>query len=117
MTATIIYRVLPEEEWQKVESAGAFAGSALDVRDGFIHFSTLAQLAETLALHYRAQPGLVLLSVRTAELDPVKLRWEPARNGALFPHLYGALPVSAVVRVDPLPLGADGVHVLPGTLE
>lgn len=113
---TTIYRVLPQEEWERARTAGVFTGTAHDVRDGYIHFSTRAQLAETLARHYRGQSDLVLLSVRAADLEG-SLRWEPAREGALFPHLYANLPTSAVVAVAPLPLAANGVHVLPSLLD
>lgn len=108
-----VYRVLPQAEWQQALDAGAFHGSAVDVRDGFIHFSSAEQLADTLRIHYAGQAGLVLLYVRTAALPGEVWRWEPSRGGALFPHLYAALPVRAVHRVEPLGLGADGLHALP----
>jgi uncharacterized protein (DUF952 family) len=111
MTHSIVYRVLPESEWQAALAAGEFRGSALDLRDGFIHFSTAEQVSDTLRAHYARQPGLVLLHVRLTANDA--WRWEPSRAGALFPHLYAALPVAAVHQVTPLALGADGVHQLP----
>lgn len=109
--AITVYRVLPRDEWQRAERAGEFRGSALDLRDGFIHFSTRAQLADTLRLHYAGRPALVLLYVHLAATQP--WRWEPSRGGALFPHLYAALPVGAVHRIEPLTLDADAVHMLP----
>ena len=112
----LIYRLLAEGDWQTAQQAGSFAGTAHDLRDGFIHFSTAEQLAETAARHYAGQAGLLLLGVRVAALGPA-LCWEPSRGGALFPHLYGPLPLSAVVRIDPLRCGADGVHILPSGLE
>ena len=107
-----IYRIVSAELWQQAEGARAFTGTEHDLRDGFIHFSTGAQVAETAARHYAGQASLLLVTVSVAALG-ADLRWEPSRGGALFPHLYGALPLSAVTSVAPLPLGADGVHVLP----
>ena len=108
----LIYRILPAAEWAKAEAAGAFRGTAHDSRDGFIHFSTAQQMAETAAKHYAGQHGLLLLAVDADALGPA-LKWERSRNDDLFPHLYGDLPVAAVRRIDPLPLGADGRHVFP----
>lgn len=107
-----VYRLLPAELWQEAKRVGCFRGSAHDLRDGFIHFSTAAQLAETAARHYAGQPGLLLLWVRVAALGH-QLRFEPSRGGALFPHLYADLPLAAVTRVEPLPVGAHGQHVFP----
>lgn len=112
-SAATIYRILPAAAWTEAQAAGAFAGSAHDLRDGFIHFSTAAQAAETAAKHYGGQADLVLLWVDVTRLD-APLKWEVSRNGALFPHLYGALPVAAVRRAEPLPLdAATGRHVFP----
>lgn len=107
-----IYRLLTESAWQNALAAGAFHGSEHDARDGFIHFSTAAQVAETAARHYSGQAGLLLVGVSVARVSDA-LRWEPSRGGALFPHLYASLPTSAVTLVLPLPLGEGGVHVLP----
>lgn len=110
---TIIYRIISRADWQAAKTAGVFAGSAHDLRDGFIHFSTAAQAAETALKHYTGQEELLLLHVDTAGLT-APLKWEPSRGGELFPHLYGALPVSAVHRIEPLPLDeATGRHVFP----
>ncbi len=86
------------------------------MRDGFIHFSTAAQVAETAAKHYTRLPELVLLWVK---VEPIAhaLRWEVSRGGALFPHLYAELPTHAVARATPLELDANGVHVLPDALD
>ena len=88
-----------------------FAGATVDHADGFIHFSTAAQVAETAARHFAAEPDLVLVAVDADALG-ADLRYEPSRGGALFPHLYGTLPLSAVRWVKPLRLGPDG-HVFP----
>jgi len=109
-----IYKILTRAE---AESAGeAFTGAPVDVADGFIHFSTAGQVAETLAKHFTGQAGLVLLRVDTEALEaarPGKLVWEPSRGGALFPHLYADLPMQAVSAQTPLALDKDGVHRLP----
>ena len=107
-----IYHMCRLTEWRAAEAGGFYPGSSQDAADGFIHFSTAAQVAASAAKHRAGQAGLVLLAV-----DPVRLgealKWEPARGGQLFPHLYGPLPVTAVVRADDLPLGPDGRHVFP----
>ncbi len=109
---TSIYRIVAAAVWRRAEASGKFSGTEHDLRDGFIHFSTAEQVAETAARHYAGQTELLLVSVSAAQLGAA-LRWEPSRGGGLFPHLYADLPLSAVTRVDPLPLAADGVHVLP----
>jgi len=106
-----IYRALSQAEWAAAEAAGVYQGHAHDVRDGFLHFSTAAQLAETLARHYAGRDGLVLLEVDPAALGGA-LKWEPSRGGDLFPHLYAGLTPAMVRRVIPAPLGADGKHVV-----
>lgn len=113
---TVIYRIIAAADWAAAEAAGAFAGTAHDIRDGFIHFSTAAQAAETAAKHYAGQTGLLLLAVDTAALT-APLKWEKSRNDDLFPHLYGPLPVAAVARVLPLPLDdRTGRHIFPDDL-
>jgi uncharacterized protein (DUF952 family) len=98
--------------WREAERTGVFRGSEVDRRDGFIHFSTAAQVAETAAKHFAGQVDLLLVRVDAAKLSD-GLRWEPSRGGALFPHLYGDLDPRSVTRVDPLPLRSDGRHVFP----
>jgi uncharacterized protein (DUF952 family) len=110
--ATTIYKICPAALWQDAERAGAFHGSAIDRRDGYIHFSTAAQVGETAAKHFAGERDLVLVAV-DAEVLGGRLKWEASRGGALFPHLYGELPLSAVRRVEALPLGPDGRHVFP----
>jgi uncharacterized protein (DUF952 family) len=107
-----LYKICPTSLWREAERNGVFRGSAVDLRDGFIHFSTAGQAAETAAKHFAGQGDLVLLRVDAASLG-VALKWEPSRGGALFPHLYGDLDPKAVTRVDPLPLGAGGRHEFP----
>jgi uncharacterized protein (DUF952 family) len=107
-----IYKICAAELWQEAERAGCFAGARIDAQDGFIHFSTGAQLAETAAKHFAGATGLLLVAVDAGMLGEA-LKWEPSRGGALFPHLYGVLRLDAVKWVVPLPLGPDGRHVFP----
>ena len=109
---TVLYKICPAPLWREAEQVGVFRGSVVDRRDGFIHFSTGAQVAETAAKHFAGQSDLLLVSVDATRLDN-RLKWEPSRGGVLFPHLYGDLDVAAVTRVEPLPLGPDGRHVFP----
>ena len=111
MTATI-YKICDSTLWRDAERAGVFAGAPVDHADGFIHFSTAAQVAETAARHFAGKEDLLLLAVDAAVLGPA-LRYEPSRGGQLFPHLYGTLPLTAVRWVRLLPLGANGRHVFP----
>jgi len=107
-----IFKILRESEWAAAVKAGVYRGSAVDVKDGFIHFSTAAQAAETAAKHFAGQADLVLVRIEADALGDA-LKWEPSRGGALFPHLYGTLPTRLATWVKPLPLGADGRHVFP----
>jgi len=116
MNRELIYHMCRRAEWSAAETAGAYRGSSQDAADGFIHFSTAGQIRESARKHRAEQADLVLVTVDAARLGAA-LKWEPSRGGALFPHLYGALPLEAVVRVDPLPLGPDGMHAFPKLTE
>lgn len=107
-----IYKILPASLWHEAQRAGTFRGSPVDLADGYIHFSTAEQAAETAAKHFAGQADLVLLHVDADALGGL-LRWEPSRGGALFPHLYAELDMQHVRCADPLPLGTDGRHVFP----
>lgn len=109
---TTIYKICSAEEWRDAERAGRYQGAPVDVRDGFIHFSTAAQVAETAARHFAGAAGLMLVAVDAGALGAA-LKWEPSRGGDLFPHLYGPLPLEAARWAHPLCLGADGRHVFP----
>lgn len=109
---TTIYKICERALWQEAERLGAFHGAPVDLRDGFIHFSTASQVAATAALHFAGAGDLVLIAVDAQALGGA-LRFEASRGGALFPHLYGFLPLTAVLWTKPLPLGADGRHVFP----
>ena len=113
--ATILYKICPRSLWQEAERVGVFAGSPVDRQDGFIHFSTAAQVRETADKHFAGQSDLVLVTVDEGALGEA-LRWEPSRGGALFPHLYGDLVLTAVRAVIALPIGPDGRHVFPENL-
>ncbi len=108
----VIYKICPAAMWREAEVAGAFAGAPVDRADGFIHFSTAAQVVETARRHFAGQPDLVLIAVDAGVLGDA-LRWEVSRGGALFPHLHAPLPVAAALSVVALPLDPDGVHVFP----
>lgn len=112
MTERFIYNLCRAGDWQAAQADGKYHGSADDRRDGFIHFSTAAQVRESAARHRAGVADLLLLTVEAAALGAA-LRWEPSRGGELFPHLYAPLPVAAVARVDELTLGGDGRHVFP----
>ena len=112
MSASPIYHICRRDEWDAARRRGRYDGSSQDAADGFIHFSTGSQVAASAARHRAGQSGLVLVVVVPAPLGDA-LRWEESRGGALFPHLYGTLPLDAVLRVHDLPLGADGRHVFP----
>ena len=109
-----IFKIVPAALWAEAEPAGRFTGSPVDVQDGFIHFSTVAQVRETAAKHFAGVHGLLLVAVDGQKLP---IRWEPSRGGQLFPHLYGDLPMSAVKWTMPLPLGPDGRHQFPPRLD
>jgi uncharacterized protein (DUF952 family) len=97
MTTEMVYKILRAAEWQHALSTNVFAGSAADVRDGFIHLSTRDQLADTIARHFAGESGLIALEIAADRVNAA-LRWEPSRDGAMFPHLYSVLPLDAVVR-------------------
>jgi len=109
---TTIYKLCPAELWRVAVDDGVFRGSAVDLRDGFIHFSTADQVKETAARYFAGAAGLVLVAFDDASLG-AELRYEPSRDGALFPHLYAPLDPKAALWVAPLPIGPDGAHVFP----
>src|ERR1700748_2143317 len=107
---SLVYKICPRALWQEGERAGVFRGAPIDRQDGFIHFSTAAQVAETAAKHFAGADDLQLIAVDAGPLGSA-LKWERSRGNDLFPHLYGVLPLSAVKWVKRLPLAADGRHV------
>jgi uncharacterized protein (DUF952 family) len=107
-----IYKVCKKALWQAAEAKGVFEGAPIDQQDGYIHFSTAAQVQETVAKHFAGQYDLFIIAVERDRLGAA-LRYEPSRGGDLFPHLYAPLDLAAVLWVKPLPLGKDGRHVFP----
>ena len=104
---TTIYKICENVLWREAERAGVFAGAPVDARDGFIHFSTADQARETAAKHFTGASDLTLVAVDADALGEV------SRGGDLFPHLYGTLPLAAVLWAKPLPLDSDQRHVFP----
>jgi uncharacterized protein (DUF952 family) len=110
--AKIIYKICEAELWRQAERAGVFRGASVDIRDGFIHFSSASQVRATAAKHFLGVGDLVLIAIDADALCHA-LKWEVSRGGELFPHLYGELPLSAMLWIKPLPLGLDRQHVFP----
>jgi uncharacterized protein (DUF952 family) len=108
----LIYHLAREAEWQHGLSIGRYDGSADDRRDGFLHFSTGAQVVVSAAKHRAGERDVRLVAVDPDRLGPA-LRWEESRGGALFPHLYAPLDPALVAWTRPLPLGENGQHVFP----
>jgi uncharacterized protein (DUF952 family) len=106
----LIFKIVGAQEWRAAEVEGVFAGSAVDRRDGYIHFSTAEQAPETAARWFAGRDDLMLAAVEADALGPA-LRWESSRGGALFPHLYGDLSLTGLAWARALPLGPDGRHV------
>ena len=112
-TTEFVYKIATETAYAPARGKPSFARMPIDAQDGYMHFSTAAQLAETLRLHFAGQSDLVLLAVRTADLGDALL-WEASRGGALFPHLHGGpLPASAIAWEAPISVAADGSCLLP----
>lgn len=107
----LIYKIFRAEEWAALQAHGETRGAPVDLADGFVHFSTAEQAAETAAKHFTGADGLVLLAIDADGLDDA-LKWDVSRGGALFPHLYRVLRLSDVLWAKPLPL-VDGAHRFP----
>ncbi len=107
----LIYKILRRPEWDAFRTAGETEGAPVDLADGFIHFSTAAQVTETAAKWFATESDLVLVAFNAQKLG-ADLRWEPSRGGQLFPHLYRPLKLSEVVWDKSLPLGVSG-HIFP----
>lgn len=107
----VLYKIMPRQDWEKAQANGIYEGSEVDRRDGFIHLSAAHQVHATAQKHFSGQNDLLLVSV-TEEALGKGLKWEVSRGGELFPHIYGALPLSAVREAIPLPL-VNGSHQFP----
>jgi uncharacterized protein (DUF952 family) len=112
----IIYKIVPKDLWTEAEAAGVFGGAPIDLTDGFIHFSTSAQVRRTAELYFKGQDGLLLVAVNGDKLGDA-LKYEPSRGGDLFPHLYAPLPLDAVLWKKPMPMREDGLHDFPEGID
>jgi uncharacterized protein (DUF952 family) len=110
--ATLIFKICDRREWTADIASGVYGGSTKDRQDGFLHFSTREQLPETLQRHYAGADDLLLVAV-DADILGDALRFEPSREGALFPHLYSHLPLAAVRWAEPIGRDAKGEFLLP----
>ena len=106
--SAVAYKLVDGAEWDAALATGVYAGSAVDLADGYIHMSTAAQLAETARRHYAGKTGLVLVEVALAPLGEA-LKWEASRGGDLFPHLFAPLPAAADAPRRRLSVDAEGV--------
>ena len=111
-----VFKICPRAAWDAAVTAGVYAGSPDDTRDGFIHLSSGDQLQGTAAKHFLGQKDLLLVTFAANDLGAA-LRWEPSRGGALFPHLYGTLDPNAARTLRPLALDAAGVPIIPGVID
>lgn len=107
-----VFKILARAEWDHACGQGQYAGSSDDARDGFIHLSAAHQAAATASKYFRNKPDLLLVAFDAAQLGAA-LKWEPSRGGDLFPHLYGPLLPALALWTKPLPLGEDGVPLIP----
>ncbi|MBT8152878.1 DUF952 domain-containing protein [Epibacterium ulvae] len=110
----LIYKIFRQDEWEALEATGETRGAPIDLADGFVHFSTAAQAAETAAKHFAGERGLWILALDAEALGDA-LKWEVSRGGALFPHLYRNLQMTDVTWSKPLPI-VDGVHQFPAEM-
>ncbi|MFO1101635.1 MAG: DUF952 domain-containing protein [Methylocystis sp.] len=113
---TRIYKLVSRADWKAAEASGVFKGAEIDLADGFIHFSAAEQVEETAAKYFAGRTDLLLVAVDAVTLGEA-LKWEASRGDALFPHLYAPLALENVARVDPLSVGADGLHDFSDILE
>ena len=112
MKTPVAYKVLTAEQMAQLEEAGVFAGAPIDLADGYIHLSTHAQLTETVDKHFAGQTGLWVAAIDLESLGEA-VQWEPSRGGQLFPHIYGDLPLAAVLAYGPLARNEEGQVELP----
>ena len=108
----LVYRLCHPDDWSAAVAAGVFAGTEVDRRDGFVHLSGADQVQDTATRHYAAVRPLMLLTVDARRVDG-EVRWEESRDGALFPHLYGAIPIEAVLAAQRLVEDREGHLMIP----
>ncbi|WP_220498224.1 GNAT family acetyltransferase [Stieleria mannarensis] len=116
LNTPMLYKILTKADWDDARAAGVFSGCGIDLTDGFIHLSGHDQVRKTAKLYFAGRADLLLVAVDASKLGET-LRWEASRDGALFPHVYGDIPMDAVVAVDPLPLDQDGSHRFPDGVD
>lgn len=109
---TIIYHMADKAGWNEALEVGTYGGTSADKADGFIHFSTAETVKESAAKHRAGVKNLLLISVEADALGN-RLKWEQARGGVMFPHLYGTLDPALVKDAVDLPLGPDNLHIFP----
>ena len=102
-----IFKLVPSDVWRKAEAEGNFTGAGVDIKDGFIHFSTQEQVQRTAHRFFKGQADVLLVAINCEPISE-KLRWEQSASGGIFPHLYEPLDLSLVMQVTPLPLLPDG---------
>ena len=107
----LIYKIISRASWESAEKHGIFEGAAIDLADGFIHFSDVAQVEETARRHFSGQDGLVLVAFAAERFGPA-LKWEVSRGGALFPHLYDSVDTTLALWVKDLPWSGTS-HIFP----
>lgn len=115
MHHSTLYKVISESDWMVIREADSFGGCGIDLDDGFIHLSDPTQIRGTVERYFAGRQDLVLLAVQASLLGE-SLRYEPSRDGILFPHVYGSIPMAAITSVDALPTGADGKHQFPDSV-
>jgi uncharacterized protein (DUF952 family) len=112
MTELFVYKILTKDQFARMKADGIFHGAPVDLKDGYIHLSGRDQAAETAAKHFAGLDELVMLMIDLAPFGDA-IKWEESRGGALFPHLYGDLPMSAVAGKVVLRLDDRGQHLFP----
>ncbi|NKB53059.1 MAG: DUF952 domain-containing protein [Rhizobiaceae bacterium] len=108
----LIFKITPKTDWEAALDSGVYEGAPIDLQDGFIHFSSAEQVAETAAKHFANKTDLLLVAVDAGMLG-ADLKWEVSRGGALFPHLYSNLSLDSVEWSRPMPLSDQGLHIVP----
>lgn len=108
---TVAYKILTAPQWAQWQADGQFTGAPVDLADGYIHLSTADQVTETVNKHFAGQHDLYVVRVDLLALGDA-VRWEESRGGALFPHVYGVMPLAVVVAALPLARDADDLVII-----
>ena len=111
----VIYHITRKPDWENALAVGLYAADSL-ATESFIHCSTAQQVIATANRLFKGKTGLVLLCIETAKVK-AEIRYENLEGGtSLFPHVYGALKIAAIVAVHDFPPQADGGFELPPAL-